>query len=242
MYINKARKEVEHLVIYRINASIHHDLWYGLRPIQWKTKTEVRNNLEMDSASFVFGFLGRLAKQKNPQMAIRCFAMIASEHPQSRLAMVGTGPLEDDCRRLAVELDVDDRIDWLGFRTANETMPAFDAFLMPSRYEGMPYVMMEAISLGLPVIATKVGGTSLGIDDGDNGFVVPIGDDRAFGNAMNRLLNQCDRVAMREAALKKAETFSVRLMAERTSNAYRSLLGTSAQPIGVDLQQEMSAV
>ena len=197
----------------------------GLRAIEWQDRQTVRNQLNLCQKSLVFGFLGRLAPQKNPLLLIRAFARVRFEPGQVRLAIVGTGPLEDEAKSLADELGISSHIDWLGYKTAPESMPAFDVFVMPSRYEGMPYVMMEATSLGLPVVATKVGGTSLGIDDGKNGFVVPLEDEVALADALQKLIDDENlRSDLSEGALVKAASFSVDLMVQRTLQIYDECL------------------
>ena len=192
----------------------------GLKPIQWPSRHQARQELGIDQRAIVFGFLGRLASQKNPLLLIRAFSLIKDVDPSMRLAIVGIGPLEAKCRELAKALHLEGRIDWLGFKTAQQTMPAFDVFVIPSNYEGMPYVMMEAVSLGLPVIATRVGGTSLGIDQGFNGFVVPLNEPQEMAEAMRTLLNPRLRQAMSDAARIKSAEFCYDLMVQRIVEVY----------------------
>ncbi|MEZ6127477.1 MAG: glycosyltransferase [Planctomycetaceae bacterium] len=216
-------EEQQHMTSIGISADRIRMIPNGLRPIQWDTRDRIREELGISRKSLVFGFLGRLASQKNPAVLIKAFAGLA-DLPAAQLAIVGVGSMEIECRRLAQELGIADRIYWLGYKTAQQAMPAFDVFVMPSRYEGMPYVIMEALSLGLPVIATPVGGTSLTVNHGVNGFVVPVDGVAETSRAMRTLVDDSVRNKMSDASLKKAKEFSVDLMVRRTVEVYREIL------------------
>ena len=216
-------EEQQHMVRIGLPADRIHMVPNGLRPISWPSRASVRMQLGIPEDQLLFGFLGRLVAQKNPQLLLRAFAIV-KDIPAIRLVIVGVGDLESDCRQLARELKIEDQIYWLGYRTAPEAMPAFDVFMMPSRYEGMPYVMMEALSLGLPVVATPVGGTSLAIQNDENGFIVPFDSPEAMANAMRSLSKDNIRATMSTAALHKSRDFSVDLMVERTNDIYQIAL------------------
>src|SRR5205814_9009851 len=106
----------------------------------------------------VIGFVGRFVSQKAPQVVVRAMRRVAAAAPRARLALVGAGPLEEPLRRLADELGVASRILWLGERDARTVMTAFDVFAISSCKEGLPYVVLEAMSAGLPVVATDTAG------------------------------------------------------------------------------------
>jgi glycosyltransferase involved in cell wall biosynthesis len=98
--------------------------------------------------------IGRLEKQKAFHCAIEAFAKIASEFPKLRLKIIGKGSLEFDLKKLAFELGIDDRVDFLGFQ--NDMIPFYlyaKATLLTSLYEGFPNVLLESIALGTPVVA-----------------------------------------------------------------------------------------
>jgi glycosyltransferase involved in cell wall biosynthesis len=98
--------------------------------------------------------IGRLEKQKAFHCAIEAFAKIASEFPKLRLKIIGKGSLEFDLKKLAFDLNIDDRVDFLGFQ--NDMIPYYlyaKATLLTSLYEGFPNVLLESIALGTPVVA-----------------------------------------------------------------------------------------
>ena len=196
----------------------------GVADRNWPAKTTTRKALGLDPGSIIVGFLGRLANQKNPLLMIDAFAKM---NPGSnvRLAMVGTGPLAAKCKQLSETLGIESRIDWLGFKTAEQAMPAFDMFVMPSQYEGMPYVMMEAMSIGLPIVATEVGGTSVGIEPGVNGYIVKRGDANGLAHHMQKLAeNQQLRHQFANASKSRALQFNVGEMVRQTKTLYDLLV------------------
>ena len=132
----------------------------------------------------VIGFVGRLVSQKMPQVLVRAMRRVAAAAPQARLALVGAGPLEEPLRRLADESGVASRILWLGERDARTIMAGFDVFAISSCKEGLPYVVLEAMSAGLPVVATDTAGVESLVEPGVNGAVVPCGDSDAFADAL----------------------------------------------------------
>lgn len=217
-------EEKQHMLEIGMPASKVKFIANGIRQQSWNDRTTVRRELGIDQNAIVVGFLGRFANQKNPRLLIEAFARL--ECPSNvRLAMVGNGQLETECRKLATDLGIDSRIDWLGFKTAAQSMPAFDLFVMPSQYEGMPYVMMEAMSIGLPIVATDVGGTSIGIEQGTNGFVVPRGDCDKLAIALQKLVDSKPlRQSFGAASKRRAEMFSVDTMVQKTRELYDMLV------------------
>lgn len=104
-------------------------------------------------------------------------------------------------------------------------MRAFDIFALSSDYEGFPYVLLEAMAEGLPLVATRVGGTELAIREGENGFVVPIGDIQGFAQSLDLLLSDTAlRRRMGENSRIWVQQFTVDKMVEATLALYKELL------------------
>ena len=110
-----------------------------------------------DNATVV-GFIGRLVTQKAPEVLLDAFFQAAASLSNTYLAMIGSGPLDQELRRRADELGITDKVRWLGERDAREFMGGFDIFALASRKEGLPYVILEAMAAGLPVVATSTPG------------------------------------------------------------------------------------
>lgn len=136
-------------------------------------------------------FLGRLDDRKNPEMLIRSSRKLLKEHQDSKLLFGGDGPIERYAE-IAKKLGVFDRCEFCGWVTGEDKEELFDraaAYCLPSKNEGMPMGVLEAMSYGIPPIATPVGGIPQIINDGLNGFIVPINDEEALSDTLCKLMD-----------------------------------------------------
>jgi glycosyltransferase involved in cell wall biosynthesis len=197
----------------------------GVRQIEAPEPAAVRARLGLAEDDFCVGWVGRFAPQKAPERLIQAIAQIAPDYPKLKLIVLGDGPLEPEVRALSVELGIDDRILWLKDLPGQEIMPSFDVFVLTSRYEGMPRVILEALSAGVPVVAMQAGGVNSAVRSGVEGFVVPPGDLAAFVDRLRLLTTDRDlRCRMKVTARKSAERFSLETMARRNLEIYRTAL------------------
>lgn len=114
-----------------------------------------------------------------------------SRHPGARILLAGDGEPERYAG-IARELGIADRCDFLGWVSGEDKEALFDrtaVYCLPSRAEGMPVALLEAMAHGLPVIATEVGGIPSVIEDGENGFLMAVGDDESMAALLDRLLS-----------------------------------------------------
>ncbi len=149
--------------------------------------------------AFHVGIVGRLTAVKGHADLFRAL----SQTPRSVVLKVfGTGPDEPELRRLAAQLGVDDRVEFKGFVNAiYPELASLDLLAMPSLHEGLPYTLLEAMSLGVPVVATRVGGLPEALDDGVTGVLVPARDPGLFACAIRELqADPARRIAMAERA------------------------------------------
>ena len=133
--------------------------------------------------------VGRLYPQKNQEMMIRAFAQIADEFPDWQLVIYGEGPLRAELEFLVSSFKLKGRV-LLPGRTAHviEELRKSKMFCMSSDYEGFSNSMIEAICVGLPVVTTNVSGTKDIIENGVNGFIVPLKKEDEMANAFRDLL------------------------------------------------------
>ncbi len=133
--------------------------------------------------------VGRLHHQKAYDILLQAFSKFSQNHPDWELLVLGDGSLKTELQRQARELKVDDRIKWKGYVV--DPFPyyhAADIFVMPSRYEGMPNALLEAMNCGLPVIVSDASPGPLEIvENNKNGVVVPVEDTEALAEALNTL-------------------------------------------------------
>jgi glycosyltransferase involved in cell wall biosynthesis len=135
------------------------------------------------------GIVGRLVPIKNHRLFLRAAALVARRDPRVRFAVVGDGPLRPRLERLAAEAGLKEKVHFLGWRRGmRRVYDRLDVLVLTSDNEGLPYALLEAMSMGLPVVATRVGGIPDVLEDGVQGFLVPRGDAEAVGSAILRIL------------------------------------------------------
>jgi len=189
-------------------------------------KQQIRRKWNLECDAIVIGFVGRLTSQKSPHVLLEAFSRVTTQHPKALLVMIGDGPLKSWLREKVLELGIENRVVWQGFIDGRWAMRGFDIFALPSEYEGFPYVLLEAMAEGLPIVATCVGGADQAIVDGENGFVVPVGDVMAFAGALDRLLSdEALRLSMGAQSRLRVKEFSVEKMVDATLALYRELAG-----------------
>ena len=137
---------------------------------------------------------GRLDPQKGFDILLRAFAKAARDMAGWRVEILGDGPLRTELARLAERLDVRDRVVLCGH--VDDPAPHYAraaVFALPSRYEGMPNVLLEAMAAGLPVIVSDASpGPLETVTDGEEGIVIPAGDVTALAEAMTRLARDAE--------------------------------------------------
>jgi glycosyltransferase involved in cell wall biosynthesis len=201
----------------------------GIGKLKLAPRDEARRAIGVDEDAIVIGFVGRLVEQKAPEVLIEAFAATAKVAPKARLALVGSGPLEGAMRLLASRLGVVDKIAWLGERDARQVLAGFDLFALSSRKEGLPYVVLEAMAAGLPVVATTSAGSEILVIPGVNGAVVPADNASAFGEALISLVTNPQRLkASGRASTERIKRFSIDAMVESTLAAYLAATRHSA--------------
>ena len=210
----------------------------GVGLLELAPRAQARQAIGARDDALIVGFVGRLVSQKAPEVLLRGFALAARGAPHFRLAMIGSGPLESSLKELAADLGVDNKITWLGERDARAFLAGFDIFALPSRKEGLPYVILEAMAVGLPCVATSSAGVEILIDPGVTGTVVPPEDADAFARALADLAADPARVARYgRAARRRADRFTIDAMVEGTLAAYTG----STVPEHVDVPIEETA-
>ena len=175
----------------------------------------------------VVGTVTRLCAQKDPETLLRAARLLAELRPDARLVVIGDGPLRPQVERRIDELGLRSHVTLLGRQSdVAALLPAFDAFVLSSRWEGLPRVILEAMAVGVPVVSTDVGGIAEVVEDQVSGLLVPAGDHVALGNALFRVLREPglgSRLA--EAASTSLDEFDVGRMVERLEELYAGLLG-----------------
>ena len=159
-----------------------------------QTGESVRRELNIPSGAPVVGVLSRLMRIKGHEYFLKAAALIAARDPQVRFLIVGDTNLHqeyrDELKQLAIKLGLQGRVIFTGFRLdVPELLAALSVSVLPSLgLEGLSNSLLESLAAGLPVVATRVGGTPEIIEDGVNGLLVPPADPEALAGAICRLL------------------------------------------------------
>ena len=143
--------------------------------------------------------------------------------------IAGDGPQRKDLEDLAVQLGLTGRVNFLGWRDdAVEIVGALDIFCMSSRWEGCPMVLLEAMAMRRPVVATDIGGVREIVINEETGFLVPLDEPRALADAILRLLEvDAERERFGEAGRRRVEErFSAEGMLDAYGRLYRNLART----------------
>lgn len=149
---------------------------------------EARARLGVGTQDFVVGIVARLSAQKAHHVLFEAFADLVRSHPHSRLVVVGGGQREPELRELATRLGIANVVLFTGVRRdVPKILPAFDVACLSSVHEGVPITVIEAMSAGLPVVATSCGGLPDLVTDGEQGFIVPVGDSETFAQRLRTL-------------------------------------------------------
>lgn len=191
--------------------------------------SQMRQELGIPVDAFVVGSVGRLVSIKGIEYLIRAFSLLArgDESECSRLIIVGDGPLRLSLEQLAAEQGVAGQVAFLGERRdAYRVMRAFDVFALPSLHEGVPMVLLEAMAIGVPIVASGVGGIPEVVTDGKEAFLIPAQDPQAIAKAIGRIQASTElRTRMVEAARHRVQAqFSIRNTAGLVRDMYRELL------------------
>ena len=189
----------------------------------------VRRELGLSPDEVVFGTVANLRAQKDYPNLLAAARRLLDDGVAVRILAVGQGPLEAEIRAEHARLGLEPIVEIMGERAdAVRVMSACDAFVLASNNEGLPVALMEALALGLPVVATAVGGVPEAIN-ADNGVLIPSRDPAALADAIRDLVNDPNRRRrLGESARSSAARFDIRRTVDRLEAIYRTV---AAEPV-----------
>jgi len=178
----------------------------------------------------VVGFIGWLLPVKGPMHLLQAMQMVWPHHPEAVLVYVGRGDLEVNLRATALDMGLDGRVKFLGWRDdVPDILAAFDMLVLPSLNEGMGRVLVEAMAAAKPVVASDTGGIPELVRPGENGLLVPPGDATALAGAIRRLLDDPEAARrMGERGQAISRRYSLEAMGARLKSLYRECLAADA--------------
>ncbi len=189
-------------------------------------RDQVRRELGVDK-SFAWIAVGRFEQPKDYPNLLRAFALLKKKTTEIVLLLVGDGQLRSEMGHLVRVLNIEESVRFLGLRKdVPGLLQASDGYVMSSKWEGMPIVLLEAAASGLPIVATLVGGNQEVVSPGA-GILVPPGEPEQLADAMNRimLLSEDERLRMGAAARAHVDkSFKLESVVDRWEEIYRDLL------------------
>ncbi len=182
--------------------------------------------------SVVVGTVGRLTAVKGQDVLIRAVYELKQAGEDVFLVILGEGERRGDLEQMAYRLEVSGNIRFLGWRPGvAAVMASFDIFCLPSLNEGMGKVVVEAMAMGLPVVASDVGGIRDLVRNGENGLLVLPGDAKALAGALAILCRDPEkRRLMGATGRQAAPLYSVEAMTKKIELLYESIGGRASLP------------
>jgi len=192
------------------------------------------NNSELKNfpgnGRIILGTVCRLEPQKGIKYLLLAMKTILTKFPEAKLEIVGTGSLLNELQSLSNKLGISNSIKFLGKFT--DVIPFYkrmDIFVLPSLYEGFGIVILEAMAMGIPIIATNVDGIKEVVINGESGILVPPKNPEALANAVNYLIEkpQITKKFIIEGK-KRASLFDIQDHLMKLDELYTSLLRTQS--------------
>ena len=195
-------------------------------PIPEFDRAAVRAEFGWPADTPLIVFIGRLMPQKGVADLIAALDIFQHVRPDARTLIIGAGPLRDDLIETAHKFDLDGKVHFTGHREdAQRLLGAADLLVLPSLYEGLPNVVLEAMRLGKPVVATAAPGTAEVVINGETGILVPLQNPTELTRGIRKVLGDSELAKrMGEAGRARVRNeFGVQLMIDRFAELYERL-------------------
>ena len=197
-----------------------------IKDLSLEERQNLKRQLGIPERSFVVGTAGRLEPVKGPEFLMEAAKDILSNYPQTYFVFAGDGPLRQRLERKAYELGINTNMRFLGWRNdVTRVISIYDIFVFPSLNEGMGRVLVEAMALGRPVVASNVGGIPDLVTHGKTGFLVPPKDPGQLVRYIQVLIeDEGKRKRLGQAGKEMALNFKIEIMVEKIAELYDELL------------------
>lgn len=202
-------------------------IYNGITPLTVKEERTraLLTALGVKPGEVVIGTVARLDAVKNQPMMLLATRALIDQGYKVRLLLVGDGPERENLEAITQQLELNSAVIFTGFQSQPaDYLSVMDVFLLPSFTEGTSMTLLEAMSLGIPTVATQVGGTPEIIESGETGILIKSDDLTGFANAIKALLDQpIQRQKMAQnATLRFKQTFTVQKMVEHYQRLYNA--------------------
>lgn len=244
MLLEKLASRMTDIIITLTNSEKEDYIKYGIAPehkltvinsgvdlnrFMQRASEEAQNfkiELGIPEKSSIVGTVGRLVPVKGLKFLIKAAKLVIQKFPDTFFILAGDGHLKQNLKKQASELGIEKNIIFLGWRDdVARIISTYDIFALPSLNEGMGRVLVEAMALGKPIVASDIGGIPDLVTHERNGFLVPAKNPEQLANYIQILLeNEEQREKMGHEGKKIAVNFSKEIMVERIAELYRELM------------------
>ena len=186
----------------------------------------MKQKFDLDEKQPVVMQIGRLSYQKNPLAFVKGASLVINEHPDVKFVLVGDGPLMEEVEEYIQELGIQNQVNCLGWQdNAYNLIAVADIITLTSRWEGLPYALLEAMAWSRPVVTTAVNGCPEVVKHGVTGYLVPYEDTNTWATYVKKLLEDDKKSEDmgRSGNSRLKEDFSLEKMVEQTEEIYDNL-------------------
>ncbi len=219
-----------HIIVPSKLITIHN----GNEPIRYHSREESRAKLlsfsrSNQSREIIIGTIANLYPTKGLTFLISAVPRVLTFYSQIRCVIIGAGPQQEELFSMVKRLGLESIIIFSGtIPQAGSLLSGFDIFILPSIKEGFPYVLLEAMGAGVPIIATTVGGVPEIVQHGRDAWLVPPGDACSLSAGIEKLLNEPDfRNTLSSNARQRLQLFSLDTMLHQTAAIYEKTMTDS---------------
>ncbi|HHS13723.1 MAG TPA: glycosyltransferase family 1 protein [bacterium] len=198
----------------------------GVKPHEETPLTAVQKEIRKWGRGRLVGTVGRLSPEKGHDILIEAFGFVQSVFPDSRCVILGDGPLRQNLEKTCRKRGLDQSVRFMGYQHAvSGWYSIFDVFVLPSRREGWPVTLLEAMAAGLPIAATRVGDIPFMLHHGSSGLLTEPEDSKSLSRAIIEIMNNLTlRHRLGLEAKKISRLYSEQRCASRVLEVYKSLL------------------
>ena len=190
------------------------------------TRSHVKQEFGIKDEEKVLAVIGRLVEQKGHKYLLEALSQLNGKY-DFKLLVVGNGPLTESLKSQVTSLKLDDKVIFTGFRRdINRLFEAIDVLVMPSLREGLPLIALEAMISGVPIVATKVGGTPEVVEDGISGVLVSQKNPAELANGLRKILDDKELAEkyVENGKNRVKDLFSIDIMIKKHEILYEELL------------------
>lgn len=210
-----------------ISESRSQTIYHSIPPPAFLPRVAARTQLNIPTEGAVVGTIANHYKTKGLDILLQAFAQLVEKLPNTRLVLIGDGPERHVLENLATDLGIAARVQFIGQKeNAAQYLKAFDVFVLPSRKEGFPYTLLEALAAGAPIVTTDAGGNPEAV--GNAAVVIAPENPGLLSMHIQKLLvDPTLRHDLATRAILQSQKFHASAMIEQTRRVYESILRQS---------------